>query len=153
MKHQRRYARRVAIQVLYEIDCVDHPPESVLARYVEKSTNLSSSNVAFLRKMVLETTRASKTLDILIAKHAPEWPVDQLAIIDRNILRLALWELAMLEDTPMKVAINEAVELAKIFGSDSAPRFINGVLGSLAERQSDIRQSLDHDQSDSRQVI
>ncbi|MBN1266594.1 MAG: transcription antitermination factor NusB [Anaerolineales bacterium] len=143
MKHQRRYARRIAIQALYEIDSVDHSPESVIARYVDNSPNLSSSNVDFLRTMVLETTRARGTLDNLIAKHAPEWPVDQLAIIDRNILRLALWELAVLKDTPVKVAINEAVELAKLFGSDSAPRFINGVLGSLAEKQADIRQSLD----------
>jgi transcription antitermination protein NusB len=143
MKHQRRYARRIAIQVLYEIDCVNHKPEAVLVRYIDNSPNLSSSNVNFLRTMVLETTRVKTTLDDLIAKYAPEWPVDQLAIIDRNILRLALWEMSIQSDTPIKVAINEAVELAKLFGSDSAPRFINGVLGSLAERQSDIRRSLE----------
>jgi len=100
--------------------------------------------------MVLETTRVKVILDDLIAKYAPEWPVDQLAIIDRNILRLALWEMSVQSDTPIKVAINEAVELAKLFGSDSAPRFINGVLGSLAERQTDIRRSLEIEEDHSK---
>jgi N utilization substance protein B len=83
-------------------------------------------------------------LDQFIAEHAPEWPLNQVATVDRNILRIALWEFAVSENTPIKVAINEAVELAKVFGSDSSPRFINGVLGSLATRQNEIRQSLQH---------
>jgi N utilization substance protein B len=69
----------------------------------------------------------------IIAKYAPEWPVDQLAVIDRNILRMALYELQYNEDVPIKVAINEAVELAKIFGSDTSPRFVNGVLGAFMQ--------------------
>ncbi len=81
-------------------------------------------------------------LDQFIAEHAPEWPLDQVAIIDRNILRIALWELAVYCETPIKVAINEAIELAKTFGSDSTPRFVNGVLGSLANRQNEIKQAL-----------
>jgi len=82
----------------------------------------------------------STTLDRLIQKYAPEWPLDQMALIDRNILRIAIWEFAAERETPIKVAINEAVELAKLYGSDSAPRFVNGVLGALATRQSEIRQ-------------
>jgi N utilization substance protein B len=78
----------------------------------------------------------------LIAKYAPEWPLEQVAPIDRNILRLAFWEFAVQRETPLKVAINEAVELAKQFGSDAAPRFVNGVLGSLAEHKDEIRQSV-----------
>jgi len=78
----------------------------------------------------------------LIAEHAPEWPMDQLAVIDRNILRIALWEFAVEKCTPIKVAINEAIELAKMFGSDATPRFVNGVLGSLANRQNEIFQKL-----------
>jgi N utilization substance protein B len=80
-------------------------------------------------------------LDAFISEHAPEWPLDQVAIVDRNILRIALWEFAVNGDTPIKVAINEAVELAKMYGSDSSPRFINGVLGSLAARENEIRQA------------
>jgi N utilization substance protein B len=81
-------------------------------------------------------------LDEFIAKHAPDWPLDQVAIIDRNILRIALWEFAVSGKTPIKVAINEAVELAKMYGSDSSPRFVNGVLGSLAAQQNEITQAL-----------
>ena len=76
-----------------------------------------------------------------IAEHAPEWPMDQVAVIDRNILRIALWEFAVSEVTPIKVAINEAIELAKVFGSDSSSRFVNGVLGSLVDHQEEIHQS------------
>jgi N utilization substance protein B len=82
----------------------------------------------------------TRQLDDFIAQHAPEWPLDQVAVIDRNILRIALWEFAVEGCTPVKVAINEAIELAKIFGADSTPRFVNGVLGSLANRQQEIRQ-------------
>jgi N utilization substance protein B len=75
--------------------------------------------------------------DQLIHQHAPEWPLDQMAIIDHNILRMAIWEFAV-GATPLKVAINEAVEMAKLFGADSAPRFVNGVLGALASREAEL---------------
>jgi N utilization substance protein B len=78
-------------------------------------------------------------MDRLIAEYAPEWPVDQLAIVDRNVLRIAIYELAMDSSTPVKVAINEAVELAKSYGSDNSARFVNGVLGSLVERLDTLR--------------
>ena len=84
----------------------------------------------------------AQILDEVIAEHAPEWPLDQVAFIDRNILRLALWEIAIFKNTPIKVAINEAVELAKEYGSDSTPRFVNGVLGSLTDHQNEIQQAL-----------
>ena len=80
-------------------------------------------------------------LDNFIAQHAPEWPLDQVATIDRNILRIALWEFGVQGKTPIKVVINEAIELSKEFGSDSTPRFVNGVLGSLADRQNEINQA------------
>jgi transcription antitermination protein NusB len=83
----------------------------------------------------------AEQLDGFIAQHAPEWPFDQVAIIDRNILRIALWEIAVSDQTPIKVAINEAVELGKVYGSDSTPRFVNGVLGSLANRQNELMQA------------
>jgi N utilization substance protein B len=83
-------------------------------------------------------------LDHIIASYAPEWPLDQVASIDRNIIRIALWEFAIAKCTPVKVAINEAVELAKVFGSDSTPRFINGVLGSLVAKYEDYRADIDN---------
>jgi N utilization substance protein B len=98
----------------------------------------------FVSQITMGVWPIVKQLDQFIAEHAPEWPLDQVATVDRNILRIALWEFAVSENIPIKVAINEAVELAKAFGSDSSPRFINGVLGSLAIRQNEIRQSLQH---------
>ena len=139
MKHDRRRARSLAIQVLYEVDSVGHPAEEVIARHIQANETLGPEGSDFLRRLVVGILESRQTLDRLIAECAPEWPVDQLAVVDRNILRLALWEFAVSGETPVRVAINEAVELAKRFGSDSAPRFINGVLGTLAEREQEIR--------------
>ncbi len=127
---QRRLAREVALQALFEIDSVNHPAEQVLAHRIEEES-LNEEGQAFARQLVLGVLAGQAELDALIKRFAPEWPVDQLAIIDRNILRLALYELLSLGDVPIKVAINEAVELAKLYGSDSAPRFVNGVLGAF----------------------
>ena len=139
----RTRARAVALQALYEIDMVNHPPQLVVNdRLVE--TELDENMVEFIKQIVAGVWPIRNDLDEFIAEHAPEWPLDQVATIDRNILRIALWEFAVSENIPIKVAINEAVELAKLFGSDSSPRFINGVLGSLAPRQNEIRQSLHH---------
>ncbi len=139
MKRERRRVRSLALQSLYEVDTVGHPALEVLARHIEMNTKLSDENIAFLRTIVLGVLEVSPQLDAWIAESAPEWPVDQLAVLDRNILRMALWELAVSEETPLKVAINEAVELAKRFGSDSSARFINGVLGTLAKQESELR--------------
>jgi N utilization substance protein B len=133
----RRKARAVALQVLYETDCTDHPPDLVTAQRLEEQP-LSAELEEFARRLVAGVLSRAEMLDALIHKHAPEWPLDQMAIIDRNILRMAIWEFAADRETPIKVAINEAVELAKLYGSDSAPRFVNGVLGALAAREAEI---------------
>jgi N utilization substance protein B len=140
MKRERRKARGLALQALYEIDCVGHPSEAVVARYITEHQDLSQDAIDFLRQVVLGTVANAQRIDHKVAEAAPEWPIDQLAIIDRNILRMAVWEFIISGDTPTKVAINEAVELAKNYGSDSAPRFINGVLGALADRLTELRQ-------------
>ena len=132
MKHERRKVRSLALQALYEVDSVGHPAEEVLGRYEE---NLTPEGKSFLRQVVTGTLALTAEIDALVAANAPEWPVAELALIDRNILRLALWELFYWGETPVKVAINEAVELAKTYGSDSAPRFVNGVLGTLANQR------------------
>jgi len=103
---------------------------------------LSDDLAEFARQIVFGVLPLARELDQLISKYAPEWPLDQIAAIDRNILRMAFWEFAVWRETPVKVAINEAVELAKLYGSDSAPRFVNGVLGALAEHQHEITQIL-----------
>ncbi len=142
MKRERRRARSLALQALYEIDCVGHASEEVIARHLAENPGLGSEAAAFLRALVLGTLHHAPQFDRWIAECAPEWPVEQLAVVDRNIIRLALWEFAVSRETPVKVAINEAVELAKRFGSDSAPRFVNGVLGTLAEREAELRRQL-----------
>lgn len=100
---------------------------------------MSNDLAEFVRQIIFGVLPIAVQLDHVIARYAPDWPIDQIAAIDRNILRIACWEFAVSEGTPVKVAINEAVELAKMFGSDSAPRFVNGVLGSLAEHQNEIK--------------
>jgi N utilization substance protein B len=140
MKDRTR-ARGVALQALYELDITNHPVGVVLQERASEA-NLEDDLVQFFRSIVLGVLPIREQLDYFIAGHAPEWPLDQVAIIDRNILRIALWEFAVAEGIPLKVAINEAVELAKTFGSDSAPRFVNGVLGSLADHHHEILQAL-----------
>jgi N utilization substance protein B len=137
----RTRARSVALQALYEIDVSGHPPGSVIQERLEDG-ELEPELVDFTRQIVLGVAPMFEILDGFIAEHAPEWPLDQVAIVDRNILRIALWEFAVYGKTPIKVVINEAVELAKTYGSDSSPRFVNGVLGSLAARQNELQQAL-----------
>jgi len=96
----------------------------------------------FARQIVTGVTPIVEKLDSVITAHAPEWPLDQVAVIDRNILRIALWEFAVEKCTPVKVAINEAIELAKVYGSDSSSRFVNGVLGSLVTHITEIQNKL-----------
>ena len=140
MKGERRLARQLALQVLYEIDLVAHPIGEVLTqRFADAETPLRVETYA--RHLVVGVAGCRGLLDHYIQSHAPEWPLDQVAIIDRNLLRMALYEFT-LGEVPVKVAINEAVELAKRYGSDSAPRFVNGVLGALAPIQAEIVETL-----------
>lgn len=130
----RHQARIAALQALFELDCTQHSPRSVIERLLEDAP-LSEAGEVFAVDLVEGVSVKREELDRLIARYAPEWPVDQIAIIDRNVLRLAIYEILVRNDTPVKVAINEAVELAKEFGSESSGRFVNGVLGSLVSAE------------------
>lgn len=137
MTGARRKSRAVALQVLYEVDSVGHKPEEVIQHAIAEEA-LTEENIEFVRELVSGVIDNKKQIDANIKKFAPTWPIAQISVIDRNILRLAIFELLFDNKTPIKVAINEAVELAKNFGSDSSPRFVNGVLSSvsnLATRQ------------------
>lgn len=125
----RRQARISALQALYEVDTTNHPVGTVL-NYRLEDDPLTPEGEAFLRLLVTGVLQHREQLDAMIHKYAPAWPVSQIAVVDRNVLRIALFELCGGVDTPPKVAINEAVDLAKTFGSDSSSRFVNGVLGS-----------------------
>ena len=131
MKGTRRKARAIVLQALYEIDCVGHKAEEVVDRLLAKD-ELSEENAAFVQSLVNGVLQNRDKIDQYIKEYAPAWPLGQLSVIDRNILRLAIFEILLDNKMPVKVAINEAVELAKNFGSNSSSRFINGVLGSIS---------------------
>jgi N utilization substance protein B len=128
----RRETRIAALQILCEVDSVGHDPSEVVERRIaEDSYSLASEN--FLRNLFCGVNEKREEIDKIISGLAPSWPMGQMATVDRNLLRMAIYEMVMTDDTPPKVAINEAVELAKVFGSDSSPKFVNGVLGSVME--------------------
>jgi len=133
----RTKARSIALQVLYEYDITNHLHTLIFNQRIE-NCGLQDNLLEFARQIISGVIPIIEQLDKLIAIHAPEWPLDQVASIDRNIIRIALWEFAVAKCTPIKVAINEAVELAKVYGSDSTPRFVNGVLGSLSDQSEKI---------------
>jgi N utilization substance protein B len=136
----RHRARVAALQALYELDCTGHAPAVVIEQRLME-VQLPETGERFARDLVEGVREHLERLDGLIARYAPDWPVEQIAVIDRNVLRISIYEILMRKDTPTKVAINEAVELAKQFGSDSSSRFVNGVLGSLvAKEMAAIRQ-------------
>ena len=136
MNGPRRKARAIALQALYEIDSTKHEVEAVVSRLLVEG-ELSAENNAFVRELVSQVLQNKEEIDRNIQRFAPAWPIEQISIIDRNILRLAIFEILFDNRVSVKVAINEAVELAKKFGSDNSSKFVNGVLGSvsaLAER-------------------
>lgn len=137
----RTKARSVALQALYEIDLTEHGIGTVMEERLS-NTVIDERLQEFAYQIVKGIVPIRESLDQHIAEHAPEWPIDQVSTIDRNLLRIALWELAVYAETPVKVAINEAIELAKVYGSDSTPRFVNGVLGSLANQVNELRRLL-----------
>jgi N utilization substance protein B len=126
----RRKARSIALQTLYEIDSVRRDAAAVVERHLSE-VKLSEENKAFTRELMHGVMKNKSEIDENIRKFAPAWPVEQLAIIDRNILRLAIFEILFDNKVPVKVAVSEAIELAKSYGSDSSGKFVNGVLGSV----------------------
>ena len=129
----RHRARIAALQALYEIDITNHDPELVLQQRLAYKP-LPQAGRDFAWTLVEGIIEHRADLDALIQDNAPEWPLDQVAVIDRNLLRMAIFEFVVEGNTPVKVAINEAVELAKVFGSDSSGRFVNGVLGAIVSK-------------------
>jgi len=125
----RRKARILALKTLFELDIAGHDPEETLTRHLEEEA-LPQGVASFARELVRGVVENRERIDATIRSYARAWPLEQLALVDRNILRLAIFEILVNNRVPAKVAINEAVELAKTFGSESSPRFVNGVLGS-----------------------
>lgn len=134
--NERSQARRCALQALYEVDSSAHAVGTVMdALLSEAEPPLPRKTVNYMRRLVTGVTEHRQQLDQIIQRYASEWPLSQVAIVDRNILRIATYEFALLAGTPVGVAIDEAVELAKLFGAEGSSRFVNGVLGALADDQ------------------
>lgn len=144
----RHYARVIALQSLYEDDFRDFKNSNVtkiFSRHV-KNIGEEGENVEFAKMLIEKTGEKKKGIDKLIEEVAPEWPIEQVAIMDRNILRMSICELEFC-DTPPKVVINEAIELAKTFGAEHSSKFINGVLGTVY-RQSEKFKEEEKEQGD-----
>jgi transcription antitermination protein NusB len=131
MKGARHKAREVALQVLYEIDSVGHNANDALVR-ISSRIEVPEDVASFAHDLVNGVLSNRDQLDQNIRDFAPAWPLEQISIVDRNILRLSIFEILHDDNIPVKVAINEAVELAKTFGSNNSSRFVNGVLGSVS---------------------
>lgn len=128
----RRLARKTALQLLYQIDITQSSPSDALANSAVE-TPLSSASREFADKLVRGVRDHLSELDQLISRFAKDWTLERMSCVDRNILRLAIYELKYLPDVPTKVSINEAVELAKIFSDMQAAKFINGILGTVVD--------------------
>ena len=132
----RHLARSIAMQTLYEWDFSGMKEGT--AKLTEKNieefgSGLEDVNKDFIRTLVTGVLEHRTSIDQIIEKAAPEWPLDQITMVDRNVLRLGLFELLYgnKEEVPPKVAINEAIELAKNFSGESSGKFVNGVLGTV----------------------
>lgn len=129
---ERSLARRIGLQILYEVDSAHHEVGGVMAVHLA-ARQVNRKTARYVERLVNGVSAHRQALDATIGQFAPEWPIDQMAIVDRNILRLAIYEFGVHAATPVGVAIDEAVQLAKLFGAESSPGFVNGVLGALAD--------------------
>ncbi len=126
----RSIARQTALQILYEVDCTRHSIGVAIDSYLAEQ-NIPPESRPFMRQLVSGVVSLARTLDRHIQPFATDFPLDQLSIIDRTILRMALYEFAAYPHTPVSVIIAEATEMAHLFGADGSTRFVNGVLASL----------------------
>ena len=131
MTGTRRKSRTIALQALYEIDSASRRPDIVLEHLLAE-VDLSQESNDFVRELVDGVIRNRDDIDSYVERFAPAWPIEQIAMVDRNILRLAIFEILFDNRVPVKVAVSEAIELAKKFGSEKSSKFVNGVLGSIS---------------------
>jgi N utilization substance protein B len=140
MASNRHLGRIIALQTLYEEELRRDAGDSafdineVLQRNIERYQDMLD-DVEFIEQLVNGVSKQAPDLDAALQPVAPEWPIDQIARMDRLVLRIGLYELQNEADVPPKVVINEAVELAKAFGGDNSSKFVNGVLGTLLRQQ------------------
>jgi transcription antitermination protein NusB len=131
MSGRRHKGRILALQAMFELDAVGHPPERSIDVLLE-GLDSSPEVRRFALELVEGVLASRERIDDVIRETAPAFPLDQIAVVDRNILRLAIYEVLIDNRVPMRAAINEAIELAKEYGGENSPKFINGVLGSVS---------------------
>lgn len=128
MNISRRMAREKALQSLFQIDLSNESPQIAIENVLD-----GEKKDTFLEEIVFGTCEKQQEIDALLSKHLKNWALDRLVNIDRSILRMAVYELLYMENIPVNVTLNEAIELAKSFGTDESSRFINGVLSSIIQ--------------------
>lgn len=127
----RRKAREYALQMLFQWDITRDTVEHVAATFFQNQSDEPPAVIDFARQLVAGTVDHVEELDVLIQRHAEHWRLDRMAIVDRNLLRLATQEFLYDKETPKTVVINEAIEIARRFSSQESPQFINGILDSI----------------------
>jgi len=127
-----------AVQALFELDFQDKPADPVIEERLAEASSLSPINQDFVRGLVRGVLHHKKEIDEEIGRAAPQWPIDQIAHVDKNVLRLAIFELMFDNSAPAKVAITEAIELARLLGSEASPKFVNGVLGAVMAKKEEV---------------
>lgn len=126
---RRRGSRRLALDILYERDLTEAPVQDIMSRYVQEPAYEFAA-------LLVEGVQAHRAeLDELISSYALDWTIERMPVIDRNLLRLGVYEILYVDDVPPAVTINEAVELAKRYSTEDSSRFINGILGRIAEKE------------------
>lgn len=141
----RHLSRTLAMQTLYQWDFNGRNDKQIpqILDYNKKEFAPDFEDEGFSRHIIESVLKNQKEIDVLITKYAPEWPLEQITVVDRNVLRIGVYELKYDPDIPSKVAINEAIELAKTFGGESSGKFVNGVLGSIykdMEKKDEIKE-------------
>lgn len=138
----RRQARELALQVLFQVDIGQSSAEFAL-QYIIEERKLGQEDLVFTRKIIFGTLERLNILDEIITGVSREWQIHRMAEVDRNIIRMALFEIFYCSDIPGGVAVNEAVKLAKTFGGDDSIRFVNGVLGRIMSKSSQEKKERD----------
>jgi N utilization substance protein B len=139
---RKRTARGIVVKAMYEMEMGGLAPEEVEARVRRKCSRSSEEVSDFAARLAGETLRNMERVDSVIEKVARNWGLSRMAAMDRNILRVAAVEILLFDDIPDKVSINEAIEIAKRFSTESSGRFVNGLLDKIARMKSDLRNNL-----------
>ncbi|MBP8628990.1 MAG: transcription antitermination factor NusB [Negativicutes bacterium] len=131
----RRKAREIALQALFQFDFTKNDDENLIEMLIKETKGLNQQSILFTREIIKGTIANLEAIDATIKTVSNDWKIERMAAVDRNIVRMAVYELKFnSEDTAPKIIINEAIEIAKIFGSDESSRFVNGILGALIKK-------------------